>query len=112
VDSSPPRPRQCRCGPPARPTDDVRSLLYRTHVHLGVMAVVMAVAVGVAAAATTVVGDPFARGLLAGLGTLAGCWGLLGVGVAVVRARLDARDHRCWDDDWARVEPLWSERRR
>jgi hypothetical protein len=111
VDSSPPQPRQCRCGPPVRPTDHARSLLHRTHVHLGVAAVVMALAVGVAAAATTAAGDPFARGLLAGLGTLAGCLGLLGAGGAVLRSRLDAHDHRRWDGEWARVEPLWSERR-
>jgi hypothetical protein len=82
---------------PAR-TDHVRSLLRRAHTQLGVAAVLIALVVGVAAAATSE-GSlshpyPLARGLVAGVGTLVVCWGLLGVGAALVRARLDPRPGR------------------
>jgi hypothetical protein len=51
-------------------------------------------------------------GLLAGLGTLAGCWVLLVAAGAVWRRRLVERDLQGWSDGWARVEPLWSDRPR
>jgi hypothetical protein len=112
VDSTSPHPPHCPSTAPLRPTDHARSLLHHARVRLGVVAVLVALVVGLAAAATTGAdGHPLARGLLSGLGTLAGCWALLGVGGAVWRARLDARDARSWDGEWARVEPDWTGRR-
>jgi hypothetical protein len=111
VDSTSPHPPHCPNTAPLRSTDRARSLLRHAHVHLGVTAVLVALVVGLAAAATTGEGaHPFVRGLLTGLGTLGGCWGLLGVGSAVCRARLDARDDRSVDSEWARVEPVWTGR--
>jgi hypothetical protein len=112
VDSTSPHPPHSPSPAPLRPTDHARSLLRHARVHLGVTAVLAALVVGLAAAATTGEGDhPLVRGLLCGLGTLAGCWGLLGVGSAVWRSRLDARDERGLDSEWARVEPVWTGRR-
>jgi hypothetical protein len=105
VDSPPPHP-------PLRPTDLARAALHRLRARLGVLAVLVAVVVGLAAATTTApAGEPLVRGLLAGLGTLGACWGLLAGAGAVLRARLDARDARTWDGEWARVEPVWTGRR-
>lgn len=50
------------------------------------------------------------EGTLAGLAALSTCWLLLGTAGTIWRRRLDARDLRDWDDNWARVEPLWSDR--
>jgi hypothetical protein len=50
--------------------------------------------------------------LLAGLGTLVGCWVLLVAAGAIWRRRLVERDLQGWAGGWARVEPLWSDRPR
>jgi hypothetical protein len=52
------------------------------------------------------------HGVLAGMITLAGCWILLAAAGTVWRRRLAEQDLRNWADGWARVEPLWSDRRR
>jgi hypothetical protein len=49
---------------------------------------------------------------LVGLATTGGGAVLVLVGTAVARRRLDRRDWRAWEHDWARVEPDWSGRRR
>jgi hypothetical protein len=57
------------------------------------------------------VAGPAGTGLVAGIGTLAACWGLLAVAGGIWRARLTARDRRTLAREWARVEPVWSGRR-
>lgn len=77
------------------------------------LAVVAAVAVGVAATLTQPMTshDPQLVGLLVALAVLLTCWTLLGVAVACCGRYLAAQDRSRWSADWARVEPVWSERR-
>ncbi|WP_051944472.1 Rv1733c family protein [Streptacidiphilus rugosus] len=49
---------------------------------------------------------------LVGGGTLTVLGGLAVVGGRLLRLRLDRRDLRTWAEQWARVEPEWSGRRR
>jgi hypothetical protein len=51
-------------------------------------------------------------GTAAGLVTLSICWLILGIASMFWRYRLDQHDMRGWADGWARVEPVWSDRRR
>ncbi|WP_214407931.1 hypothetical protein [Pseudonocardia lacus] len=105
-----------------RATDHARVLLRRAQVLLAVFAVLVAVAIGLLAAASraaappahlgaVVEPPPTAAGLVAGIGTLAVCWGLLALAGAIWRARLAAHDRRALAREWARVEPVWSHRR-
>lgn len=91
-----------------RTTDHARLLLRRAQAGLAALAVVTALAVGIAAGATVPSGHPVATGLLTAAATLLICMAVLAVAGAVWRSRLAARDSRDWDSSWARVEPLWS----
>lgn len=53
---------------------------------------------------------PWVTGLLAGVGTLLSCWGLLAGVCALWRSRLALRDSLDWAAGWAHVEPRWSGR--
>jgi len=57
------------------------------------------------------VAGPVATGVVAATATLVVCWSALAVAGAVWRARLTARAQRGLAREWARVEPIWSERR-
>ena len=92
-----------------RSTDHARRALRLAGFALGVLAVVVAVPVGLAASLTPT-DDPQAAGVTAGLATLMLCWVLLGLGAAWWDRRLTALDLRRWAADWASVEPRWSNR--
>jgi hypothetical protein len=85
-------------------------VLRRAEQLLAALAVLIAVPVGLLAAAAAPAPSPVATGVIAGLGTLAACWSLLGLAGALWRSRLAARDARETAREWARVEPFWSRR--
>ena len=93
-----------------RPTDHARRALRAARALLAGFAVVVAVPVGMAASLTPA-DDPQVAGVSAGVATLLACWVLLGLGSAWWDRRLAALDRRSWATEWARVEPVWSNRR-
>lgn len=103
-------------------TDRARRLIARAEAVLAVLAVVVAVAVGLIVAqgppraptaitTGTVFDTAAGTGLLAGAVTLAVCWVLLALLGGRWRAGLADRDTLDWTSGWARVEPGWSGRR-
>jgi uncharacterized membrane protein len=99
--------------PLMRSTDHARRALRMAGILLGAFAVVVAVPVGLAATLTQPAGShhPQAAGVVAGVAALLACWVLLGLGAAWWNRRLTAIDQRSWATEWARVEPIWSNRR-
>ena len=96
----------------ARPTDQARRVLQLAESLLAGLAVVVAVAVGVAATLTRPATDhdPQLTGVLVAVAVLVICWGLLGVGVACCSRYLATTDRLRWAADWSRVEPDWTGR--
>lgn len=77
------------------------------------LAVVVAAAVGVAAALTRPATDhdPQLTGVLVAGSVLVVCWVLLGIGVVCCNRYLATTDRLRWAADWSRVEPEWTGRR-